>query len=450
MNLELLISKYLDGDLTPEEDILLRKILSEEPQARGEFDGAALLHVEMQQDADSIIPPADLVSQTEDLILMKIMNHSIQDSGRPVSFLKHIVRRRIVNVFSMALVLLAFTIPFKDGSLNSFGDSATLLKGVDSQIEVNVLKGSSFKNEGNSRSFKRNSGSSAARNFSALSFKNESFKSSESVQPEYSASTMTNDPIGANIADASSMPAPNAIATITEAIRNSSVPVQRNSMLSQYNNDGNSLKDGNYPMPGEKSSKDEVQVSTFLATNILKNAHAAESAIASISQSVSYGINSENRVGVEMGYTAYTYEGSSVRSVQSSVGNGGGVVILSVEGNDQPQPPTGDNSKTATKPTWSQMEMPYVDQGRMYWGAAFYERQVVRRGNASLHGRLGLGGSGEGGVAYGRVFGKYDLLSAISFTMGAESRAVVKNPASVEKPEVSAALSIMYGLQIRF
>jgi hypothetical protein len=445
MNLELLISKYLDGDLTPEEDQLLRKIISEEPSAREEFEGAALLHVEMQQDAESIIPPADLVSQTEDMILMKIMNHSVQDSGRPAFFLKMPFGRKLVNVFSVAVMLFAFTIPFRDGAVNLDGKGEGLFSAnTATEVDLNLLKELSTEEKVLKTTFKR------------YSLKNGAIASTAVLKSE------SRDPIHnsgiAEMADvapeasfsASEMEFLKTSPTITDAIRNSSSMSQQNANTWAANEgvsaQENSLKDGGYTAFGEKSSKDEVQVSTFLATNVLKNAKASESAIASVSQSVSYGINSNDRVGVELGYTAYTYEGNSVRAVESST-KPGGIVIMGAGAEEKPSQP---NDGGAIKPVWSHQEMPYVDQGRMYWGAAFYERQMVRSGNMSVHGRLGVGGSGEGGVAYGRLFGKYDVFPAVSLTVGAESRALVKTPASVENAEVNAALSLMYGLQIRF
>jgi hypothetical protein len=443
MNLELLISKYLDGDLTPEEDQLLRKIISEEPLAREEFEGAALLHVEMQQDAESIVPPADLVSQTEDMILMKIMNHSIQDSGRPAFFLKMPFGRRLVNVLSVAVMLFAFTIPFRDGAINLDGNGEGFFSAnTATEVDLNLLNGLATEEKVLKTSFKRNSLKTSQQFSSAL------LKGNSVIQPE----DIVNEEGGPVAASELSPPSDEAAffktsPTITEAIRNSLLSTQTGIGLEWAANEENSLKDIGYSANNEKSTKDEVQVSTFLATNVLKTARASESVIASISQSVSYGINSDDRVGVEMGYTAYTYEGSAMLPVQSSVGKPGGIVIMGAGADERPQPPSDE---TATKPTWSEQVIPYVDQGRMYWGAAFYERQVIRSGNMSFHGRLGVGGSGEGGVAYGRVFGKYDFLSAVSLTVGAESRALVKTPASVEKAEVNAALSIMYGLQIRF
>lgn len=452
MNLELLISKYLDGDLTPEEDRLLRKILSEEPSARDEFDSAALLHVEMQNDAESIVPPADLVSETEDMILMKIMNHSVQDSGRPTQFLKSSLRRRVVNLFSVAAVLLAFTIPFNDGSAPEVGSfSAGLQAESDFKAEndFKALQSNLAQKEmpgllRYGKTLKKSTASSDMAAFftnsdNAIAFKNPMASSSAEILKEDSAP----------VEDMSSR------VSLEEAQIKSGNVQSIMAIASQYNNSEGSYTPSSYDgYDRMRQERDEVQVSTFLATNVLKSSKAAESSIASISQSVSYAVNKSDRVGVEFGYTSYTYEGNTIVPVKASgvfasAGKDGSnttrASILGA-GDGKPQPPKVDN----TKSTWKNKEVAYTDQGKMYWGAAFYERQVLRINNASLHGRLGIGGSGEGGVAYGRVFGKYDVLSIISLTVGAESRALLKSPASVDKPEINAAVSLMYGLQVRF
>ncbi|HYF02744.1 MAG TPA: hypothetical protein VEC36_05165, partial [Patescibacteria group bacterium] len=410
MNLELLISKYLDGDLTPEDDQLLRKILSEEPLAREEFEGAALLHVEMQQDAESIVPPADILSATEDMIMMRIMNHSIQDSGRPTQFLKMSLKRRVASLFSVAVMLFTFTIPFQDGNVGVVGNTA-LMQGsssgkpeamvgiiqnvVDSQNNVVPLRLTSMRPL--HQNFLRSNTLSNPGETASLAVLSETADVENEIAALHESAVVINP-----------------IAAMSEAIKNSSGAKQFG-VYSDYQSDRSAdiALQAEGRTSGNSEKGDEVQVSTFLATNVLKSSRASEAAIASVSQSISYGINSNDRIGLELGYTSYTYEGNATVLVPStSMISMNTPEFLSKKSDGilvKPSMPK-DESKSTTKPAWKEEEVAYTDQGRMYWGAAFYERRIVQQGNASVHGRLGIGGSGEGGVAYGRVFGKYDFL----------------------------------------
>src|SRR5690606_24961107 len=74
MNIDNLISKYLDGELSEAEDLKLRNIITSNDKARDIFNSYIDLHIAAKEDAKSIQTPADLKSDTEDLVLMNIMN----------------------------------------------------------------------------------------------------------------------------------------------------------------------------------------------------------------------------------------------------------------------------------------------------------------------------------------------------------------------------------------
>ncbi len=71
---DVLITKYLDGDLSSNEDKELRHVLSETPDAKVAFDDAVAVHHAVRANADSISVPDDLARDTEELVLMKIFS----------------------------------------------------------------------------------------------------------------------------------------------------------------------------------------------------------------------------------------------------------------------------------------------------------------------------------------------------------------------------------------
>ena len=74
MKLDVLISKYLDGELSYDEDIYLRNLLKNNPDAKAEFDSAVIVNSAIREDAQSIHTPQDLLKNTEDLVLMRILS----------------------------------------------------------------------------------------------------------------------------------------------------------------------------------------------------------------------------------------------------------------------------------------------------------------------------------------------------------------------------------------
>jgi len=81
MNIDELISKYLDGELNEAEDQILRKELGDFPELRGKFDSSVEINSAIKQSAKNFSVPKELDSQTEDLIMMQIFAQDIPESA---------------------------------------------------------------------------------------------------------------------------------------------------------------------------------------------------------------------------------------------------------------------------------------------------------------------------------------------------------------------------------
>jgi len=125
MNLDELISKYLDGDLTEDEKSQFTKTLSEDGRAREKFDSAMSLHIAFREDAESINPPKKLIDQTEDLIMMKIFAKAPENKKRkPLLWLNP-------QMIAAAIVLLIFVFIFEiDQNINSSNTKSTVNQNI--------------------------------------------------------------------------------------------------------------------------------------------------------------------------------------------------------------------------------------------------------------------------------------------------------------------------------
>jgi anti-sigma factor RsiW len=81
MNLEKLISKYLDGELSYQEDIELREILANDPEAKATFEEYVEMDYILKKDAQDTSLPKDLKDSVEDQVLMRIMSQTPYDSN---------------------------------------------------------------------------------------------------------------------------------------------------------------------------------------------------------------------------------------------------------------------------------------------------------------------------------------------------------------------------------
>lgn len=117
MILDYLISKYLDGDLSPEEDVHLRELVAADPLARDAFEEAALLHVEM---ATAGLPevPADLDLEVRRQVAER-MSPQRRTSKPPSDGVREYGRWTAMRVMVTALLLVA-ALPFGDMTLGPF------------------------------------------------------------------------------------------------------------------------------------------------------------------------------------------------------------------------------------------------------------------------------------------------------------------------------------------
>jgi len=104
MNLDKLISKYLDGELSPTEDKELRILTSESLSAKKEFEFAVELNHTFKSNIESIELPLDLELETEDLVMMEIMSNTPQKKKRVFAYFNY-----YVSVAASIVTMLIFT-----------------------------------------------------------------------------------------------------------------------------------------------------------------------------------------------------------------------------------------------------------------------------------------------------------------------------------------------------
>lgn len=466
MNLNLLISKYVDGDLTIEEDQLLRCLLSEDSAAKEAFDTATALHLTMLEDDDSIGIPNDFLLETEAFITMKFAtDEAIAKALLRENNIKNF-KNNLRKLSSVVVALLfIFTVPFGDLFLHrksNFAENTQQI--VDSQNET-TLQSFHFSNSKRNRNGQINrfslkkQGESASINNKILADKIVNFESDavESITIETSSITKDAQNPLPPIVLASRNAQYSTVdygGTFAQQLNSSSVS-KANTTISQTST--NTYEPFNSEQTEIQAKNTEIQVNTFLSNKVANNRDNAISTTA-ISQSISYSLNEKSKVGVEIGYNGYSYRGGGIvlvpRGTSSVLSKS---TILSMDGPESGIPgkdlnPISEKASQSKAEGFEEKNVEYSIDKTMYWGAAFFEYMIFNKGNISVNGRIGAGGSNDGAMAFTRAFARYDVVKGVALTVGAEANAFMVNMQTLpnDKGSVNSGISLVYGMQIKF
>jgi hypothetical protein len=467
MNLEELISKYLDGELTDSEDVQLRKIISEDATARLKFDSSVNIHMAYKEDAESVFPPNDLVERTEDAILMRIFAEA-PDPERKKGFLW---ANASMLAAMMAFFLLTFVFEIGDNSAPGLVDMSAISRGVNSagndledMTGQDVLTNESgdvsgivgragFSNSdvelGMKESVVASGGGTpgGAVNFESLL---------SSIPEEYigNVAAVDNEEIIKDVEDfgeVASNEIPGRVNDGSDAEELAELSSEKEEEIigdiaktgpefgrlagsgkGLSNTAGYRLLVNDYFM-----SDIDVQVASFFGTDILRGGIDAEDAVIShISESVAYSMNEDNRFGVELGYTEYTYYNDETYYAETAIGGTSGV-----EANE-----SGHDFY---------LVYPYTvnirSDKQMLWVTAFYENDVYEANGFSLVGRVGAGGSSEGFLGHGRLFTQYEIFRGIYLNLGVEGRMFqAEIPKNTIANKLKTSATLVYGFQFKF
>ncbi|ROL60849.1 hypothetical protein D9V86_08845 [Bacteroidetes/Chlorobi group bacterium ChocPot_Mid] len=461
MNLDELISKYLDGELTEKEDEILWNSMTSDlnsnecETARFKFDSAVSLQLAMREDASSINPPDKLVAETEDMILMRIFSNAPEASTRQ--------RRRgfIWSSFPLMAAVIAFFMfifVFEISDLKF--NHRTTISNKHENIEENSLI--SEQNYNLAKSSKSDKSVKSLKNrqepqlltASLINNENNNYLSNEVIANE--AIERTESSVKSNI-----NPPINSINEKPESENLGELSNATNPALSFDGRDFNYSKlSNNLPInliyngianTGstkyislqpllllDNKSESEVEVSSMYGSDFVNGDLSVKKiSISHFSQSVAYAVNQDERFGVELGLSRYTYVDKGVVNVEHKIGG-----ISGVESYE------GGYDFSIGYP----QEISINADKQLLWGTIFYENSFVRVRDFAFTGRVGLGGSSEGAMGYGRLYAEYSLFNGFKITVGTEGRMFNANFSNFNKDEkifkYSAAL--LYGIEFKF
>lgn len=411
MNLDNLISKYLDGELTIEEDKELRKLLAEDPLAKETFDEFVEMNFLVKEDAHQIKTPEDLKSSTEDKILMRILSNST-DNGMmyPEAKEQKSNRRILVPLFVFLIGFFAIiNIDFVPEDAQLAIPKANLIMELPDMEQIkNEISASSINEvEVNNTTTSQNEEAIVTEPVNIDQVASFSISNSESVinandnliiESESFASD-NNEEINSN----------NDKSFVVG--ESSSAPVISISNTDLFTSDL-SLSNRNSNLIGVESGKiglftsDRIIVSSNAGNEVFRNGFDPSSAdrINNFNQSISLKLDDNKRVGVEIGFQDYTF-------------NQLNRVILDYDGGYNPDM-EGQIIGTNKISTLVETTQNY----RRAWAMVYLDNRLFNYRSFDLFSRVGLGASQDGPMFAGNLYLEYEIFNGLGLTAGLDMR----------------------------
>ena len=433
MNLENLISKYLDGELSISEDRYLRDLIAEDLEAKEAFEDAVEVHYMLKQDSASIKIPRDLVSETEDKILMRILS-DIPDFDEAKKNNKLIDLKRILA--PMMLLLISFGIY----NVNDFYRSnENIILGefeINSQDESSrIVKAKSLKAR---NIFKQNTDvieNEIPSTPQLASIGISQISNPEKQLPHYEDQEFSNEIIIEKDVE-------------QEVNNNLNSTIFTNSFVSEYNSlNFNSLatssaqRNGVTSLPTLQMNYKEgfdiknLNTTSFASTDLFRGGidPSIQTLVSSISQSVAYQLDEKSSVGFEFGFTEYAFTRNNVVTIPyNQLDSYAGEI-------------TGDRTKNGLRTNVS------LQQNRqMLWASFFYGKNLINYNRLSLYSRVGFGASNYGPMSFSKLLMNIKLFNGVDLTAGLDARVFKWDLSTFDghKLGVRSSLSFVYGLNV--
>lgn len=431
MNLELLISKYIDGELTASEDEQLRHLLKEDPAAREEFDSFLELHLAMIEDADTIVIPTQVKRATEDRVMMAILNDTPKIIPINKSYNTY-YKAAAVAIFLMFAFLFNVNdkyYQFTDVSdnLENNKKAITETEGIENIKTPSINKKSSKKSNFQNSAYAQNTISNESTSSQELAVVTNNIVDNPTLNSNAKVNTVID-----NQSKQVNYPSPKDNVTNLESNFNNSSKIE----ITSSNMDLVMPKDMNNPDLFFNFSQNDINLTTSVSYDFIRNGISTyeNSTIKNFSQSISYSINESSRIGLEFGLTEFYYPMTYYIKVNSSVNNNSKVEVL--------EPGKSDDY----------ILVPVIvrESEKNYWGTVFFEQNILNYGEFAIDGRLGLGSTTDGYLGIGRIIAKYNIISGLYISAGAEGRSFSYNLPLKNSRGIANNLSYVWGIYFQF
>jgi hypothetical protein len=376
MDVERLIWGYIDGELTPEEDQLLRELIARDEQARQLYEAVLSLYIELRRDAETLAPTEPLLHRVEHAVLERMHREPV---AAPAP------RRRSWRLSLLLLWLLLCAVPLGREQRVPFEQALQLERSVEPQQPVRAV----------AQPVQRASRPKRL----ALVVRSPSVESIESSEPPQQAAVELR-------------PAP----VLAQELLPSAQPL---------------LPVARVPAPSPQAAgmgerqRPSVPTGMLLSGAVAKPVGTFKDGIL-LTQAVLYELGAEGYIGIEVGMLLRPHRAAP--EPQSLALRSGG----SIQG-QQPTtsfPPPEQYGSTPLSPNEQVLpSLPAAVPEQLLWGAVLYTRTLLRTDAMALGARLGAGLSSEMPLLTAGLHWRQRIgASGIGIALSADARWLVRQP----------------------
>lgn len=425
MILEQLISLYLDGEVSAEQDAELRALVSADPLAKRTFDAAVLLHIALACE-DQTQPPSSLRAQ--------VLGTVNALAGEQQQACTSVFRRRRQGAWArfapaLTIVLLLLSVPISDAdlmqeTLTIMAASAPALGAESNQPSVNHGNTNQPAMLQNTKTHKP---ATHAFNHEALSQQASSQRAASMAHAEgitYQAQSATADEPSLASSSEIETQQQQSKPTIASLFSSASPELMKNhtsaympSNSKQPNQNGTLIQQADITnhMPEPPTT------SAILTTSYAAGSGSSVQGTGNVRQlalSIGFRMGNDGQAGIEVGNTEYDVR----RTTYGTMPVNGSRSSLAI----QPTTTWSSSSKFAPQPSstlrYRTDSAATNSTESLVWASAYYECTVLELKPASITARFAGGVSEDGLLGYGRLVGRYQLGSVVSLAVGAEFR----------------------------
>lgn len=438
MNFEYLVQRYIDGEITPKEDLQLQQLMKENPYLRSQFDNIVHIQHSYTQSTKPLLNERDSAAIFDTLKIAMVASIA-STAHAPMT------TSSIFAVASNVLLPILFSLFFLISPNNAtspflkyvaFQSPNSFLKSIENVPTQSIEKLTFVDND--------NSIKSSGYLNSTTFFVDDNQPTTEfSVEkhpsiPVITSSTEINDWIGENSFETNDNFSPIPLMETSGINENTTTSILPLTPFVSYN----------VPIKLEftvsASSQNSNSLGSIKSTPIMSQYLA-----------INYGIDEVNRFGIEFGSTSFiglSY-GAVTKPQTEENSYGSGVQSASSSNDDTPENP-GDNSKI--KPNNQNKyyceDIEFRKDIQIFQSSVFYERELFETSFLALNSRVGVGVTNIGITSYTKTFVEIKPNDNLSIFGGAEYRVLTGNAGSAlqQNTKASSMMSIQTGISIKF
>ncbi len=458
-----LLFRYLDGEITRDEDKTLRDIIKNDPELGEDFQSFLEIDYQIDKINNETEYPEDFINE----VGLKISNKIVLDNE--LSIMRKQVRRQYATRFVLipaliAVVFFTFLISIQNPEINLLTFSNQTLKSKTNSISSTDNK--KFIHQSNLPNNKTN--------ITKNSIINYTFNSEEPTQLQKIEQNIDNQSIGDNTDFSSelSIISSNQTDSInqypyfvsTRQTENNDDPLTQNDKITDKHKfipkqmQSNALSNNN-PYNEEFSINPIIQniTSNIFQTTLINNSNieinslfgsdvaqigvsSANQIVSSFTQSFAAEIFAGTSLGLETGFMEFKANTKKITDISAKPSKSGlnGFSLLEQDNN------------SSENPVLIRIEGIEVINQRIFWVGFFFERNFLNIQDINISSRISLGATDNGVISSLKLLAKYNLTRGIVLTLGTDARIFEGSFNENQINRINSAFSLIYGVKFTF